>query len=164
MIYGRGWSSVASVLLLGLLTLGLFETSTVSAQSGEVCQPNPELALADGNDDGVISMDEIDAIIKLSGGNADIQLMRDQAVAAGITGIRYTDCDPNAGVNWVEGTPVATPINGTPLAAVTNVVGKANTDDAASAGMNGSKPLLLVGMGGVLVLAGGVLFRMGRKA
>lgn len=162
--------SLTTVLLIGLTTLGLFGTGAVSAQTGEICELNPQLELADGNGDGVVSIEEIDEIIELVGGNEDLESVRDQAVAAGITGIRYTDCDPSAGkatpvATPVGGTPVATPADGTPVtvSAPRNAVGDVDTDGAASVLETGSN-LLAVGTGGFLVLAGAVIFRMGRKA
>lgn len=153
--------SLTTVLLIGLTTLGLFGTGAVSAQTGEICELNPQLELTDGNGDGVVSIEEIDEIIELVGGNEDLESVRDQAVAAGITGIRYTDCDPSAG----KATPVATPVGGTPVtvSAPRNAVGDVDTDGAASVPETGNN-LLAVGTGGFLVLAGAVIFRMGRKA
>lgn len=84
--------------------------SIVSGQSSdsEVCQPNRLLGLVDSNDDGVVTIEEIDEFIEDLGGNAELETARDEAVAAGITGIRYRDCDP--------GTPAATPVSATPAA------------------------------------------------
>lgn len=145
----------------------------MSAQTREICRPNAELALADGNDDGVISIEEIDKIIELTDGNADLQSVRDRAVAAGITGIRYRGCNPNAGSDTREGTPVGTPADGTPAATPlgstpgtistmrASAVDEADTGSAiAISGRN----LLLVGTGGVLILAGAVILRVGHKA
>ena len=86
--------------------------------AGEACVENPALALADANKDGVVSIDEIDNIIKLVGGNDELEAVRDQAVDEGITGIRYQGCGASTPVASPQvATPAATPNNATPSAA-----------------------------------------------
>jgi len=65
-------------------------TTVVPTAAQEICQEEPTLALADGNKDGVASVEEI---LALAPDNAQLQAAADQLEAAGITGIRYTGCD-----------------------------------------------------------------------
>lgn len=95
----KGTNLLARMAIMVLLALGLLGFSTAAAQSAEICSPNPALALADGNGDGVVSVGELQALNELAGGNADLEAQIDRVVAQGITGIRYTGCtaDGDAG-------------------------------------------------------------------
>jgi hypothetical protein len=90
------------------------ESATVIDERGDgsvMCGPAPELRLIDVDGDGLITIEEIDDLIEMVGGNADLERTRDQAVEQGIAAIRYRDC--------LLVLPGATPDTSTPEAAST---------------------------------------------
>ena len=119
--------------------------------AGVVCQPNEALALADKDGDGVVSIEEIQGIIDLLGGHAELEALLRETVAQGITGIKYKDC--------VAGTPIASPVaspQSTPEPVGTTRVG---AEEAAMREMSASRPLLIAGVGSAAVAAAGLYLR-----
>jgi hypothetical protein len=165
MLSGRERSLVLTVLCISLVALGLFGMGTVSVLAqGEVCVLDNRLAVADQNKDGVVTIAELDRVIELTG-NATVQASRDKMAAAGVTGIRYTECAPSVDGDRGDATPVASPMDSTSVAVSVppSGNGEAGADGGRGAPITGSN-LLIVGTGSMLVLAGAIIFRVSRRA
>ncbi len=69
------------------------------AAARELCRPNGSLALVDGNDDGVVSRGEIQALIDAAGDaeGADELQSALNSLGGDVTGIRYTGCTADGG-------------------------------------------------------------------
>lgn len=93
----NGFQSYVRITTIALLAVCLYgaQVSLVSAEI--VCRSAPALAIADGDGDGVVTLGEIDAINAAAGGNAELQAVRDQLAAQGISGIQYAGCDAGVG-------------------------------------------------------------------
>jgi hypothetical protein len=185
------WSRM---LIMGLVALGLFGMGTVSVLAqGEVCVLDNRLAVADQNKDGVVTIAELDRVIELTG-NASVQASRDRIVAAGVTGIRYTECAPTGQAPEVPELPEVpeapeapeAPASGTGGADGTDGADGTSTDGADGTSTDGADgtasvttlpetgvgsvttqdntSVLMLGTGSMLLLGGALIFRLSRKA
>jgi hypothetical protein len=155
------WVVVSIMLLWFVAPGGAGATPIASPVPGEVCRPTPELGLADADGNGTVSIDEINKIVDLVGGNEELESLRDQLIEVGITGIRYRDCVP--------ATPVASPVSATPAATPGTPVAKdampsAMTDRDGEAAQDSSNRVMLFAVGSVsMVLIGALSVRAARR-
>jgi|GEM_PF-2788016 len=127
-----GIRSYVRITTIALLAVCLYGAQMSQVTAEVVCRPAAALAIADGDGDGVVTLGEIDAINAAAGGNAELQAVRDQLAAQGITGIQYAGCDADAGGDSTGDT------SGSGTTGGGDVDGSTETDDPnAAAGEDG---------------------------
>lgn len=125
-----------------------------------VCQPEPALALADNDGDGVVSVEEIQQLIDLVGGHAELEASLAQVVAEGITGIRYVDCIPATPSASPAATPLAATPAGTAVDATPESSPTARGTGSESDGGEAGRAALVAGAGGVTVAGAFMVSRL----
>ena len=130
-VFGLRGFMVVLVATIGLIGM---TASPTAAQDGVICYVDNRLSLVDGDDNGQVSIAELEEFIaEFAPGNTELINLVAEARAEGVTAIQYEGCDPNATATVAPTTAPQTPDATTPAATTTpETPGATTTPDATT--------------------------------